>query len=173
MEITNVVATATLTVPLDLEYLQAHLKGSMLQKSTGHWLKYRLQPENRYIAFYRSGKYLITGKGVIEYLDSIVQRILTLIRSTGIDADIARVVINNVVAKDKIELNAPLETIIASLDPQKAEYEPEQLPALIYKDWGLSFLLFSTGSVIVTGAKSIDAAQEGFKQLEEMISGIH
>lgn len=52
MEITNVVATATLTVPLDLEHLQQHLKGSVLQKATGHWLKYRLQPENRYIAFY-------------------------------------------------------------------------------------------------------------------------
>lgn len=172
MEITNVVATATLTVPLDLERLRQHLEGSVLQKGTGHWLKYRLQPENRYIAFYKSGKFLITGKGVIGSLDTLVQRVLALIRSAGIDADVLRVDVNNIVAKDTLDLNAPLETIIATLDPRKAEYEPEQFPALIYKDWGVSFLLFSSGSVIVTGAKTLDAAREGLERLKEMLARI-
>ena len=172
MEITNVVATATLTAALDLERLQQHLEGSILQKTTGHWLKYRLQPENRYIAFYKSGKFLITGKGVIESLEPLVQRILSLISSTGVDADVLRVDINNIVAKDTLDLRAPLETIIASLDSQKAEYEPEQFPALIYKDWGVTFLLFSSGSVIITGAKSVDAASEGLRRLEILLAQI-
>lgn len=172
MEITNVVATATLSVPLDLEYLRAHLEGSVLQKSTGHWLKYRLQPENRYIAFYKSGKFLITGESVIESLESLVRRILALIRAAGIDADVLQVDVNNIVAKDTIELKAPLETIIASLEPQKAEYEPEQFPVLVYKDWGVSFLLFSSGSVIVTGAKTLDAAGEGLDRLKVILSRI-
>jgi len=70
MQISNTIATATLNTPLDLEYLQEHLPGSVLQKTTGHWLKYRLQPENRYVAFYRSGKFLLTGKGVVEHSPS-------------------------------------------------------------------------------------------------------
>lgn len=172
MEITNVVATATLTAPLDLEHLQQHLEGSMLQKATGHWLKYRLQPENRYIAFYKSGKFLITGRGVLESLDSLVSRVLTLIRSAGIDTDILRVDVNNIVAKDTLDLRVPLETVIASLDSQKAEYEPEQFPALIYKDWGVSFLLFASGSVIITGAKSIDATNEGLERLKTLLAQI-
>ncbi|NLZ30404.1 MAG: TATA-box-binding family protein [Methanomicrobiales archaeon] len=172
MEITNVVATATLTTPLDLEHLQQHIEGSVLQKATGHWLKYRLQPENRYIAFYKSGKFLITGRGVIESLDPLVQRILALIRSAGVDADVLRVDINNIVAKDTVALGAPLEAVIASLDPRKAEYEPEQFPALIYKDWGVTFLLFSSGSVIITGAKSVDIASEALRQFETLLARI-
>jgi len=172
MEITNVVATATLTTPLDLEYLQQRLEGSVLQKTTGHWLKYRLQPENRYIAFYKSGKFLITGKGVIESLDSLTQRILALIHTAGIDAEILRVDINNIVAKDTLPLRASLETVIAVLDPQKAEYEPEQFPALIYKDWGVTFLLFSSGSVIITGARSVDVAHEALREFEKRLARI-
>ena len=172
MEIANVVATVTLTVPLDLEYLQAYLKGSVLQKSSGHWLKYRLQPDNRYIAFYKSGKFLITGKGALETLDDLVQQILTLIRMAGIDADVVRVDVNNIVAKDTLKLEAPLEAVLVSLDPKKAEYEPEQFPALIYKDWGVSFLLFSSGSVIVTGAKNVDAARTGLERLGKILSRV-
>ena len=172
MEITNVVATATLTAPLDLEYLRQHLEGSVLQKSTGHWLKYRLQPENRYIAFYKSGKFLITGRGVIESLDSLTHRILALIHSAGIDAEILRVDINNIVAKGTLPLRASLETVIEALDPQKAEYEPEQFPALIYKDWGVTFLLFSSGSVIITGARDVDVAREALREFEMQLARI-
>ena len=172
MQISNTVATATLNTPLDLEYLQEHLPGSVLQKSTGHWLKYRLQPENRYIAFYRSGKFLLTGKGVVEDQDSLVQRVLDLIRTAGIQAEVIALNINNIVAKDKIDLPASLETIYEAFDQKKIEYEPEQFPALIFRDWGLTFLIFSTGSIIITGAKTVESLEQGLRKLKEMMGRV-
>ena len=61
--------------------------------------------------------------------------------------------VQNIVARDKIVLDRGLENIIHSLDPAKASYEPEQFVGLIYKDWGVGFVLFSSGEVIIAGIK--------------------
>jgi transcription initiation factor TFIID TATA-box-binding protein len=39
---------------------------------------------------------------------------------------------------------------------ENTEYEPEQFPGLVYKlpDSHITFLLFGTGKIVVTGAKS-------------------
>lgn len=170
MQIVNTVATVTLSSPLNLERLHSGLEGSKLGTSVAHWLKYRLQPENQYVAFYKSGKFLLTGKDVLKSLEFLTQRVITLINSTGVHTNVERVDINNIVGKEKIELKTSLEIIIAKLDPYKAEYEPEQFPALIYKDWGLSFLLFSSGSLIVTGAKDINQISIGLEQFTRLIN---
>jgi len=73
---------------------------------------------------------------------------------------------------DSMKLHSTLENIIANLDPKKACYEPEQFPGLIYKDWGVSFLLFSSGKVIVAGAKTVEKAEEGIKRFKELVSSI-
>jgi transcription initiation factor TFIID TATA-box-binding protein len=51
----------TLDHPLDLVYLSKNIEGAILPKNTRLWVKYRIKPENYYIAFYKSGKFLITG----------------------------------------------------------------------------------------------------------------
>ena len=51
-----------------------------------------------------------------------------------------------------------LENITRNLEYKKTSYEPEQFPGLIYKDWGVTFLLFSTGKIIITGIKNENIA---------------
>jgi len=65
-----------------------------------------------------------------------------------------------------------LRSAESGLDPKKGSYEPEQFPALVYKDWGVSFLLFSSGKVIVAGAKTVEMAEEGIKNFEGLITSI-
>ena len=172
MKICNVVATATLKSPLDLERMQKRLHGAEFSKSTGHWLKYRLSSDNRYIAFYKSGKFLITGSGALENLDDIIAQVVGIIRSTGEDAEVVRVDVNNIVCKARINLTKTLETVYSALDSDNIEYEPEQFPALIYKNWGVSFLLFSSGSLIVIGAKDVDTARKGIQQFRKLLKNI-
>jgi len=42
--------------------------------------------------------------------------------------------------------------------------------ALIYKDWGVSFLLFSTGKVILTGPKSLKQAEAGIENFRRLLN---
>jgi transcription initiation factor TFIID TATA-box-binding protein len=168
-KIANVVATASLTEPLDLILIHELLPQTELPGKSP-WLKLRLQPDNTYIAFYKSGKFLITTK-FPEKLDSIAQRVLDLLQEVDIDVEIVRIEIHNIVVSATISLNSSLESIIRNLDSRKASFEPEQFPALVYKDWGVSFLLFSTGSCIVTGLKNVEDAEEVIQKFKKTIGG--
>ncbi|RQD89758.1 TATA-box-binding family protein, partial [Methanosalsum natronophilum] len=161
MEVVSAIAVVTLNKPLNLEHLQEFILDSVLQKTNISCLKYRLQPENRYIVFYKTGKFLITGRNVLDEKDSIVERVMKLIKASGIEITVDNVKICNIVAKDSIYLSEPLDTIYERMEQKNSEYEPEQFPALIYKKWNVTFLIFQTGSIIITGAKDIESLQQG------------
>ena len=61
--------------------------------------------------------------------------------------------IENVVASTSLGAELDLQAIALALDG--AEYEPEQFPGLIFrmKDPDVVFLIFSSGSLVCTGAK--------------------
>ncbi|WP_048205502.1 TATA-box-binding family protein [Methanococcoides methylutens] len=153
MGIVNVVATVELTSPLDLEKVKESIENTEFSSSGAGWLKMRLMPEGHYIAFYKSGKFLITGLKSVQKVDEVANRVISLVKNSGIDIDKKKIIIQNIVAVDKIEMSSTLEKLIHSLDPSKTNYEPEQFPGLIYKDFGATFLLFSNGKMIINGVK--------------------
>ena len=166
----NVVATAKLSGPLDLELLHHNLPGS--EVSTSHWLKYRMPEDNRYVAFYKSGKFLLTGKGVLEKKDELCKTILARLKEAGFNLEIIEFNVNNLVCNTKTELHVPLESLYISLDSPQVEYEPEQFPALICKLYGVTILLFSTGSMIITGAKTVEEAEEATEKFLLKLSSV-
>lgn len=167
IEIANVVATVSLTAPLDLELIHERVPQTEFPGKSP-WLKLRLKPDNTYTAFYKSGKFLITTKHPGK-INDIARQVLEILHNAGIERTIVKTEIHNVVVKTKIPLTTSLESIILNLDPKKAEFEPEQFPAIIYKDWSVSFLLFSTGSCIVTGLKDFKDARDIVERFKELI----
>ena len=170
MKIANIVATVTLSSPLDIKQIHELLPETEVPDKSP-WLKMRLPPDNTYVAFYKSGKFLITTKDP-KKIDKIAQQVLRLLHSVGINVEIIRIEILNIVMQTKIPLNSSLESIIANLDPRKASFEPEQFPALVYKDWGVSFLLFSSGSCIIAGLKDIKDAEPVIELFKEIIKPV-
>lgn len=170
IKIANVVATVTLTAPLDLVVIHERLPETEFPGKCP-WLKLRLKPGNIYTAFYKSGKFLITTKDP-KKIDAIAKQVLELLCGVGLDLKIVKTEIHNIVVQTKISLNRPLESIIANLDPKKASFEPEQFPGLVYKDWGVSFLLFSTGSCIISGLKDVQEAESMIERLKKAIGTI-
>lgn len=169
MKIVNVVAIATLDHPLDLPLIHSSIPGSSFPKNA-HWLRMRLE-DNTYIAFYKSGKFLITQKNP-DKLEMIADRVIRKLKEIGVDAKVRDITIHNIVVMDSVKLGITLESLIANLDPKRGSYEPEQFPALVYKEWGVSFLLFSSGKLIVAGAKTVEKAEEGLRNLKKMITSI-
>ncbi|HEX9815975.1 MAG TPA: TATA-box-binding protein [Candidatus Thermoplasmatota archaeon] len=72
----------------------------------------------------------------------------------------AKIKIENVVASTSLGTELDLQSIALALD--NAEYEPEQFPGLVcrLKEPKTAALLFRSGKVVCTGAKSIDAVGE-------------
>lgn len=170
MKIVNIVATVKLSAPLDLQQVHRCIEGTTFQPKV-HWLQLRIPPDNTYIAFYKSGKFLVTAKSMGK-LHQNVDTVLLLLRKIGIDIENATTEIHNLVICHNVDLKTSLEKMMYNLDPKKASYEPEQFPALIYKDWGVNFLVFSSGKSIITGAKYERQAQDAIENFRKLIEKV-
>ena len=79
----------------------------------------------------------------------------------------------NIVVSTSLEHDIPLEKMAAVLS--NTEYNPEQFPGLVIriKDPKTSALIFSSGKVVCTGAKSIDKVEESLEQIKESLKKIN
>jgi len=98
---------------------------------------------------------LSKGNGILVKKNRRSSKNKTIEESTNM----AKINIENVVASATIAEELNIETISNILD--EAEYEPEQFPGLIYrlKKPKVAILIFRSGKVVCTGAKSPDLAR--------------
>lgn len=171
--IVNMVAIVKLSTTLDLAELATAFSSLNASISGNRWLKLRLMPENHYVAFYKSGKFLITGINSLEEVQKIKEKVLHLLREAGVDVSVSDTTIHNIVMTGFVKINTSLEKIIFSVDDSKSSYEPEQFPGMIYRDFGVSFLLFPGGKFVLTGAKDIISAEEAAKKFIDIIENIY
>ena len=78
--------------------------------------------------------------------------------------------IENVVATTSVGVELDLKVIALALDG--AEYEPEQFPGIVYriKEPKTATLLFRSGKLVCTGAKSIDDVHTAIKTVIQRVS---
>ncbi|MBW2970986.1 TATA-box-binding protein [Candidatus Woesearchaeota archaeon] len=79
----------------------------------------------------------------------------------------------NIVVSTSLERDIPLEKMAATLP--NTEYNPEQFPGLVIriKDPKTSALIFSSGKVVCTGAKSMDKVEESIKKIIKSLEKIN
>lgn len=163
----NIVATVKMENKFNLDDLLNKLPNA---QSSKHWVNIRLPVFNNYIAFYKNGKFLITGARSKEELDFIAKYVGDYLKKHGIYNKIVEIQINNCVAVDQLEFNVDLEEIFVKLLDYEASYEPEQFPGMNFKDeYGISYLLFSSGKIIITGGKSLDSLEDCVNEFKELI----
>lgn len=79
--------------------------------------------------------------------------------------------INNVVATVKLEISERLDLVKIARKAPETEYNPEKFPGLILRieKPKASFLIFSTGSMVITGLKNVLLAEKAVKNVLEML----
>ena len=80
-----------------------------------------------------------------------------------------QVKVENVVSFVSLGKNIPLNKLITQIE--NAEYEPEQFPGLVYRttDPKAAALIFSSGKIVCTGAKSIEMSKEAIRKVVERV----
>ncbi|MFH1211694.1 MAG: TATA-box-binding protein [Candidatus Woesearchaeota archaeon] len=78
----------------------------------------------------------------------------------------------NIVVSTSLEHDIPLEKMAATLS--NTEYNPEQFPGLVIriKDPKTSALIFSSGKVVCTGARSLEKVEESIQKIIESLRKI-
>ncbi len=79
--------------------------------------------------------------------------------------------INNIVATAKIDINERLDLVKLARKLPDAEYFPERFPGLIYRQDHprATFLIFSTGKMVITGLEFVSEANIAVKKLLKKI----
>ena len=78
--------------------------------------------------------------------------------------------INNRVFMDQLDIEVDLDKLIVELNDYDASYEPEQFPGMNFKDnHGITYLLFGSGKITITGVKSLDNFEEHVNEFKELI----
>lgn len=78
----------------------------------------------------------------------------------------------NIVVSTSLEHDVPLEKMAATLS--NTEYNPEQFPGLVLriKDPKTSALIFSSGKVVCTGARSMEKVDESIQKIIKSLEKI-
>jgi len=80
--------------------------------------------------------------------------------------------IENIVASATLGIRVPLEKIVEHVE--ETEYEPENFPGLVYrvKNPKAAMLIFSSGKIVCTGARSITEVRKALGKVARMISSL-
>jgi transcription initiation factor TFIID TATA-box-binding protein len=80
--------------------------------------------------------------------------------------------IENIVASASLMVKIPLEKIVENMEG--TEYEPEQFPGLVYRvsDPKAAMLIFSSGKIVCTGARSVADVKKAVTKVARMISSL-
>ena len=80
------------------------------------------------------------------------------------------IIITNMVVTTDLKKRFDLDKLAMNLE--NVEFEPEQFPALIYKilEPKATFLIFSNGRIVCTGAKSLEIAKKAIRKLTKILT---
>jgi len=172
-EIVNIVARGHLGREIDLPELKKDiLTDEVYIKGPG--LYFKLSEDSPTITLARSGKYIITGCSSEEELNKEHERTLHYLSSLNL-LDKPRdqsFEIVNVVSTYSLDTPLDLNNLVIQLGFEETEYEPEQFPGVIYRpsEYNIVFLIFGSGKVVITGASSVEDAEESTKYLTDVFA---
>jgi transcription initiation factor TFIID TATA-box-binding protein len=134
-------------------------------------LVYKLKEPKTAALIFGSGKLVCTGAKSIEDSKKAIHIAVDKMRT--LDPDIPHefeIKIQNIVASANLGKTLNLESV--ALDLENTEYEPEQFPGLVYRlgEPKVVLLLFGSGKVVCTGAKSFEDAQLGVEKTKERLA---
>lgn len=171
IKVENVVAFVVLGKNISLNKLVRNLESAEYEPEQFPGLVYRISEPRAAALIFSSGKIVCTGAKNIEKAMEAVKKIVAKIREAGIDVPAKyKVDVENIVASSKVDSKLDLEQVTLGLE--NAEYEPEQFPGLVYRisEPRVAFLLFSSGKIICTGARTTKDIHTALQKLRKRLA---
>jgi len=167
------VATVSIEQNIDLDYLDKVLPNVEYDPDQFPGLVLRLDNPKVTALVFRSGRMVVTGaKSTPDLIKAVKKIVRMLIKYDVPITSKPRIQIQNIVASANLGAEIMLEKVAFLLE--NTMYEPEQFPGLIYRltDPHVVLLIFSSGKMVITGAKSEDevflSVRNVFLKLKEL-----
>ena len=175
VKVENIVASTIFAEKLDLDMIAQSLEEAEYEPEQFPGLVYRLKNPKTATLLFRSGKANCTGAKNIEDVRKTVDIIADQLRKLGVKVyKNLEIVIQNMVAMADLKAELNLNEVATGLGLENVEYEPEQFPGLVYrlKEPKVAMLLFASGKIVCTGARSTEDASKAVEKLSEDLSSL-
>ena len=173
IKIENIVATVTLDQTLDLYAIERSIPTVEYNPDQFPGLIFRLDTPKVTALIFKSGKMVVTGaKSTLELIRAVKKIIRTLRKKGIVITGKPKIQIQNIVASANLYVEVNLEKAAFLLEDNM--YEPEQFPGLIYRmsDPQVVLLIFSSGKMVITGAKSEDEVREAVYKIYQKLKDL-
>mmetsp|Transcript_7582 Transcript_7582/g.12759 ORF Transcript_7582/g.12759 Transcript_7582/m.12759 type:complete len:210 (-) Transcript_7582:111-740(-) len=166
IKLQNVVATVNLGVNIDLEKLAQTVSNAEYNPRRFAAVIMRIREPRTTALVFHSGKMIVTGAATEADSRMGARKYVHIIQKVGFAATYRDYKIQNLTATCDMGFPIRLEGLVYA-HSQHATYEPELFPGLVYKMTNpkVVFLVFVSGKVVVTGAKSEKIIEDGFETL--------
>lgn len=173
VEVQNMVAKTDLETSIDLRRFVSAVTGMEYNPENFPGVIYRLKEPKMALLIFSSGKVVITGATEKSHIKLALSRLKEKLE----EADIAckkepLVEIENIVASAELGVGVNLDLL--ALESFNVEYEPEQFPGLVYRleDPKTTILVFRSGKIVITGAKSLDVLESAALKTKQMVEEV-
>ncbi|HZY93274.1 MAG TPA: TATA-box-binding protein [Candidatus Bathyarchaeia archaeon] len=168
--IENVVASVTLKQRIDLNSTVRVFPGVEYRPERFPGLVYRLRKPKTATLIFSTGKMVCTGAKSERQAQKAVLKVVDELKREGIVIlGRSKITVQNIVASCGLGGYIDLEKVVYGL--KKTMYDPEQFPGLIYRmdDPKVVILIFATGKLVCTGAKTESHVYIAVKKLQETL----
>jgi transcription initiation factor TFIID TATA-box-binding protein len=170
-KVENVVATVITKIDekMDLNIIARKFSEVEYNPERFPGLVMRIQDPKATILVFSTGKMVVTGMRDASEADAAVNEVVKRISNCKINISEPQITIQNIVASGDLKCNIDLN--MAAVVMEYAMYEPEVFPGLIFRmqDPHTVFLIFSTGRIVCTGAKSKEIVAIAVKKLYNLV----
>lgn len=170
----NVVVSADIHRDLPLEKLATTLENAEYNPEQFPGLIFKIENPKASSLLFSSGKIICTGTKSIPEAKRAISRLVEELGKVQIEVTgTPDITVQNMVASGSVGGALNLNEIVFKFD--NTEYEPEQFPGLVYKLSAspvlsnITFLLFGTGKIVITGAKSESQIKEAVQLLRKQL----
>lgn len=175
VKVENVVVFTTLGKDISMDKISKELPGAEYKPESFPGVVYRIPDPKTASLIFSSGKIVCTGARSPEFAKIAVEKVVDDMRALQIDMPGEfNVSVENIVASTQIEAKDKLNLEHIAYNLENAEYEPEQFPGLVYRisDPRVAFLLFGTGKIICTGARTIEEIHTALQKFKKSLEGM-
>ena len=170
ISIENVVATTSLDQKIDLLAIRKVFRNVEYRPKRFPGLVFRLKRPKTATLIFSTGKMVCTGAKSEKQAKSAVRKVVRELKKQDIIIlKNPEIVVQNMVASANLHGRIDLEAAADVLD--NVMYEPEQFPGLIYRmsDPKTVLLLFTSGKLVCTGAKSEEMVYESVAKVYDVL----
>ena len=170
VKIQNVVATGYVNQRFDLNAIKRTFESAEYNPKRFPGLVFRLKSPRTATLIFSTGKMVCTGARSEKEATRAIKKVVKTLKKNGIII-LGRptVEVQNIVASGDLHGEIDIERVLSKL--KHVIYEPEQFPGLIYsmESPDVVFLLFASGKIVCTGAKSTSMVYEAVDTLKRQL----